>query len=143
MTQSCGGCTECCWYLGIEELGKAPCRGCTHVQTGIGCGIYPMRPRECADFACVWLESQSKPNPWPRRMRPDRSGVMFARTSEDGVYTAHTRDEKVLSMHPSRWFMQRLLRAGARIIRIIGPRRTLIHFVPREAGDLQEPTQQA
>jgi len=69
--RTCGPCSECCYVLGVHELGKRDFAHCTHEKRG--CGIYGTRPESCRSFQCVWLQGQLD-----RKDRPDRIGIVFA-----------------------------------------------------------------
>jgi hypothetical protein len=45
----------CCKLLAIEALQKPRGVLCTHCTAGVGCGIYPDRPAECARFYCGYM----------------------------------------------------------------------------------------
>lgn len=74
MTRNCGPCTECCYVLGVHELGKRDFTHCQHEKRSSGgCGIYKTRPPSCAEFQCLWLGEH-----FDRKDRPDRVGIVFA-----------------------------------------------------------------
>lgn len=75
MTRQCGPCAECCYVLGVHELGKASFARCQHeTRSPAGaCGIYRTRPASCTEFECLWLQGQLD-----RKDRPDRLGIVFA-----------------------------------------------------------------
>ena len=53
--RSCADCTMCCKVMEIAELSKPQHKVCVHCEAGKGCKIYEARPRECADFICLYL----------------------------------------------------------------------------------------
>lgn len=122
---SCDGCTECCYYLGVPSLEKPTCTQCRHVVEG-GCGIYEARPDECRVFQCLWLDSQSRSQPWGKKLRPDKCGVMFVATTRPDTVAAHCRDERALSVPIVHGLVRRFLRAGIALVRLNGQKRTLI-----------------
>jgi len=72
--RSCGACTVCCDYLGIdeEELQKPARVLCQHCRTGTGCAIYRTRPHLCRTWYCGWRKIG-----WlSEALRPDKSGVL-------------------------------------------------------------------
>ena len=68
----CGGCTECCWVLGVEELNKVHGQECPHRIKG-GCDDYANRPQACHNFKCLWLRGLLPGDDY----RPDRLGLVF------------------------------------------------------------------
>jgi len=77
---SCGGCTFCCKFMGVVELGKVDGVWCDHACYGKGCGIYESRPQSCRDFQCYYRFTQDSTNPqvkMPIEFRPDVSRVMI------------------------------------------------------------------
>ena len=67
----CGGCTLCCRFYAVPELGKRAQEGCAHC-TATGCGIHQSRPPSCRNFDCFWLMDER----FPDALRPDRCGVV-------------------------------------------------------------------
>lgn len=75
---SCGECSKCCRILAISELDKPANKACPHVRAGAcACSIYKDRPESCAGYKCGWLASQSKSEPMPPDLRPDRSHMII------------------------------------------------------------------
>jgi len=75
----CGTCTMCCKLRGVHETMKLAFEWCADCDIGHGCRRYPTRPRSCADYECVWLETQRLP-PAARleaALRPDRCRVVI------------------------------------------------------------------
>lgn len=91
----CGGCTECCTTMKVEQAGvidKPQRVACTHCIKS-GCGIYESRPDPCQGFQCVWLASQLWPElALPSALRPDRCGVVLEVNSKETII-AHSRKE--------------------------------------------------
>lgn len=83
---SCGNCTECCTAVAVKELGKTEFTKCTHADKG--CSVYLNRPVSCSKFQCVYLSSK-----WPKKYRPDKSGVMFASFGGDVVSAYEMRPD--------------------------------------------------
>jgi hypothetical protein len=70
--RTCGECSACCTVLSVPRL-KGPNETCRHARRMQPvCGIYPSRPEQCRDYACLWLSGVA-----PKRMRPDRCGVIL------------------------------------------------------------------
>ena len=93
MTNHCGSCTACCRVFDIPAIKKPAGVWCTHCDIGNGCTIYEERPSACVEFECLWLQSQSREDPRERlvaAMRPDRSKVVFAPSTDPQVMAALT-----------------------------------------------------
>jgi hypothetical protein len=71
--RSCGECTACCSVKGVAELGKPSQAACRHL-CGSGCGIYPLHPKSCRDYACLWRQGWIKGD---ELHRPDKLGVLI------------------------------------------------------------------
>lgn len=127
----CGGCTLCCTLMAVEELGKGPCEKCKFVEKR-GCGIYSTRPNSCKAFECLWYQSQSRPEPMPKWMRPDRCGVVIVGVDENTI---------ALNVDPARpevlmdknlmgivggWSAQ-----GLQVVGMVGPRKFLVKLEPK------------
>ena len=76
-SRPCGGCTECCTAMAVIPLKKRYWEPCPHCSNA-GCQIYPSRPSECADWACVWAMGRL-----PESERPDHSGLLFTYSEAD------------------------------------------------------------
>lgn len=81
--RDCGDCKVCCKLLGVEALDppKPPGQWCTHCRPKDGtkgCAIYDHRPKQCADYLCLWRQ-QSPDGEYqlPDELRPDRCKVMI------------------------------------------------------------------
>lgn len=125
----CGDCTRCCTLMQVPHLNKPACVTCTHVVEG-GCGIYNTRPKECADFECIWLQTQKTPQPWPKRLRPDRCGVMFTPTVDPLTMAAHG-DPVHLTTKPLAPRVKVWLSNGLKIVSVFGEKRKLLHWIKR------------
>jgi len=93
MTNHCGSCTACCRVFDIAELKKPAGKWCDHCAIGNGCTIYDVRPKACVEFECLWLLSQKRENPrerLPLVLRPDKSKVVFAPSTNESVIAALT-----------------------------------------------------
>jgi hypothetical protein len=71
--RSCGECTACCSVKGVAELGKPAQTDCHHLCGG-RCNIYPLRPKSCRDYACLWRQGWIEGD---ERRRPDKLGVLI------------------------------------------------------------------
>lgn len=87
----CGTCTACCRVYAIPELGKPAGAWCDHCDVGKGCKVYATRPARCAEFECLWLQSQRQQRvQLSAELRPDRCKVVFIPSTNDRVMTATT-----------------------------------------------------
>ena len=68
--RQCGDCQLCCKLLPFPELGKVAGERCQHQRHGVGCNIYPRRPRPCRVWNCRWLAGDDT------GARPDRAGYV-------------------------------------------------------------------
>lgn len=67
--RQCGNCTACCKTLAVRELHKAANEWCAHCTKGVGCQTYTVRPQECRDFECAWLQGALKDGDRPDKLR--------------------------------------------------------------------------
>lgn len=77
----------CCKVMGVPELGKLPGEWCPHCDPKVGCTIYEDRPPNCRDFACVWLQAQTREEHNLMKaadLRPDRCKGVIVTTKESG-----------------------------------------------------------
>ena len=74
--RTCGGCTECCTLLKIEELNKPPRQHCQY-ECPLGCAIYGQHPPSCQSFECVWLRTPEI----PADLRPDKIHMVMYRNN--------------------------------------------------------------
>lgn len=72
--RDCGGCTVCCWAMGVEAIDLAPFATCPHSTAGAGCSIYETRPEKCSQWHCSWVADDEFLS---ERDRPDRGGLLF------------------------------------------------------------------
>lgn len=70
--RECGDCDLCCEANAIEAVDSPPGERCQHMSVAHGCNIYGQHPKECKDFACLWLSGVID-----EAARPDRCGVVF------------------------------------------------------------------
>lgn len=77
--RACGGCSQCCTVLRVDELHKRAGRPCPELRGDGGCGIYERRPDICRDYRCLWLRGRFEDED-----RPDRSGGIVDLLSEAG-----------------------------------------------------------
>ena len=103
----CGSCSMCCRipeipravgdprYSASTESGSKPLgEWCKHCKPKLGgCGIYEERGGICREYECVWLQSQTKENPMPKNLRPDKSKVLIQPTSDGAGLTLRTLPE--------------------------------------------------
>jgi hypothetical protein len=75
--------------MAVEELAKPGGSWCPHCDKSSGCTVYAERPQSCRDFECVWLQSQSKPDPMPADARPDRCKVVLDVAQHGKALIAH------------------------------------------------------
>jgi hypothetical protein len=73
--QTCGGCTACCYAIGVEELGKPYFRHCEH-QKASSCRIHETKPGSCKRYKCLYLQGAVK-------VRPDELGFIFQVYKDD------------------------------------------------------------
>ena len=65
--RECGDCNLCCKLPNIDNgKFKKDYTWCKHCEIGVGCKIYPQRPKICKDFKCLWkagmCDESLKPN---------------------------------------------------------------------------------
>lgn len=97
--RECGGCTECCYIIGVSTLDKGANEACPHAVEGVGCGIYETRPDACRTWDCGWL--------WeliPEHLKPSKIGAVlsmnYARSAANNrlpLLQISTRPEKPLN----------------------------------------------
>jgi hypothetical protein len=69
--RACGGCTACCFVMGVAEVPTPFYTRCPHICDA-GCDVYGKHPGACRDFYCEWLVGRlGDPD------RPDRLGLLF------------------------------------------------------------------
>tara|TARA_R110000822_G_scaffold120633_1_gene254113 strand:- start:9526 stop:9963 length:438 start_codon:yes stop_codon:yes gene_type:complete len=81
MSRSCGTCSACCRWPEIPSISKPRLKACNKLEAcGNGCKVYGLRPKECKEFRCAWIEGAGE-----ARDVPDTSGVLlFRRGSQFG-----------------------------------------------------------
>jgi hypothetical protein len=114
--KSCGSCTKCCKLMGIAELKKPAWTECSHVAPGIGCRIYPDRPRSCRQFICGWLLD---PGMGPE-LKPDQCHVIFHQQSGQNIVATCDAD------HPNAWRAPNVLAFLHHLVTSLGPGRKVI-----------------
>lgn len=89
--RECGSCNLCCNYYPIKELQKDGLTWCEHCTIGKGCNIYKSRPKECRDFHCEWLSSNTiiLNDYW----RPERSHIIVTAHPQHQVIYYQTNPE--------------------------------------------------
>jgi hypothetical protein len=118
---SCGSCNFCCTFLRVPDIGKPSGTTCWWTTVHGGCqrqaekpdpehvryddetGMFSLQPGQegksldllaCAQFRCLWLDSQQSADPGlrhQRHMRPDMSHVMLGPQAVE--------DERLLYVH--------------------------------------------
>lgn len=69
----CGTCNMCCEFPPIPELNKPASVLCQNCTENVGCNIYSSRPTSCANFNCVYLQSDDM----DISLRPNECRVTF------------------------------------------------------------------
>lgn len=72
----CGSCTECCYAIAIEELGKPYFRHCQH-QGKASCRIHETKPRSCKHYLCGYALGLFGVGDEALKYRPDNLGFVF------------------------------------------------------------------
>lgn len=49
---------------------------CPHCEVGKGCKVYDSRPKDCENYACMWLQLREAGKPISDDLRPDRCKVI-------------------------------------------------------------------
>ena len=130
---SCGSCNLCCNLLAIPDLGKPARQWCAHaLRPHGGCAVHHLKAatpnlKACADFECLWLQSQRRTDPndrLPRHLRPNISHVMFGPFDpEDDMHLfVHVDPEHAASWRDNliQERLQGFLEKGAKITVVIG-----------------------
>lgn len=144
--RDCGSCNLCCTLLGVPDIGKP--MGMTCWCTGLhgGCSRQNEKPliaadlsidtsdpakdqslAACAQFSCVWLESQFHPDEtkvMSRMLRPDICHVVMGPVDKDNSMLLHVH---VDPENPNAWregmiqdHLQQILRLGGEISLSVG-----------------------
>ena len=138
MTESCGDCRLCCKLLAVEaDDGGAPfkpfLKWCVHAAAGVGCKIYPTRPKACRTFECSWLVSQRRvaEERMAQELRPDRCHVIFG--PADPVDPEHILHVHVDPHHPRAWtradvkgWLERIVNRGVTVVLSVGHKHTTL-----------------
>jgi len=114
--KTCGSCTMCCKLMGIAELKKPAWTQCVHVAAGVGCSIYPDRPRSCRQFICGWLLD---PGMGPE-LKPDKCHVIFHQQSGQNIVATCDAD------YPDAWREPNVLAFRRHLVVSLGPSRKVI-----------------
>lgn len=80
--RECGECTLCCTLLGIRQLNKPPYQTCEHCKDG--CSIHSIRPAECRDYDCAWLQGII-----PIELKPCNTHVILSDLGEETKKQGH------------------------------------------------------
>ncbi len=89
--RDCGACNACCTLLMVPDIGKPAKMTCWWTTVHGGCSRQAEKETDpqlqaCAQFACLWLESQvlaEEAMVMSRNMRPDMSHVLMFRDNND------------------------------------------------------------
>ncbi len=77
--RDCGGCMVCCIEPAIHDPALEKPAGVACVNcVGNACAIYPVRPKVCRDYFCMWRRLPFLDAEW----RPDLSGVMITEAAD-------------------------------------------------------------
>jgi hypothetical protein len=135
VTRECGPCSECCYVLGVHEVGKPDFTHCKHESASKHgcCSIYKTRPESCRTFKCLWLEGHLD-----RKDRPDRVGIVFATAEMPGrqVVIAYVRKPGADKSGHGKELLERLTQAcPVCIVRHDGTRSVMVtedlaHLLP-------------
>lgn len=89
--RACGGCTACCRWFQVKEIGKPEKEWCVHCDKGRGCRIYDHRSHACRAFRCAWREGFGEDGD-----RPDKSHCILTEQRLDifgqGLIIVEMRD---------------------------------------------------
>ena len=99
--RECGTCSMCCKVYNIAEINKPAGKWCSHCKPGKGCVIHDARPRQCADFNCLWRTEEQLPPHW----KPDQAKMVVATHPVSG-YVMVQVDQSAPSawrQAPTRW----------------------------------------
>jgi len=85
MPLGCGACNLCCKLLGVPDINKPARMLCWWTGVHGGCARHAEKHTDpqllaCAQFKCLWLESQTHEDQtkrMPRHLRPDLSHVVI------------------------------------------------------------------
>jgi hypothetical protein len=99
MVLDCGACNLCCKLLGVPDINKPARMLCWWTGIHGGCERHHEKQTDpqlmaCAQFKCLWLESQTHPDPtkhMPRHLRPDLSHVVIGPVDRDDDTLAYVQ----------------------------------------------------
>lgn len=99
MSLGCGACSMCCTLLHVPDIGKPAGMKCWNTGLHGGCAVQHEKETNpalaaCAQYKCLWLESQSFDDPrkrHPRELRPDQSRVVMGVPGDP--------DDRILHVH--------------------------------------------
>lgn len=83
--KSCGGCTLCCYFMGVPIFDSPEYSYCPNCDQNKGCKIWETRPDICRNTSCVWFVEPDI----PIKYRPDQCGFMFERPPHSDLYVGH------------------------------------------------------
>jgi hypothetical protein len=130
LSEGCGTCTLCCKIMKVTEIAKPAHRWCQHCEPGKGCGIYDVRPDQCREWSCFWLQSQTRDgrDRMAPALRPDRSHVVIDALGDKSGLVVY-----VDRAYPGAWrsagvsaIIGRTVAAGMRVVVATGNKRKLI-----------------
>jgi len=142
MPKDCGACNLCCTVLQVADIGKPAGMTCWNTCVHGGCKVQAEKAtredlRACADFECIWLQSQSRgSDAWARSSRPDQIHVMF--------WTPDRQNPSLLfanvdTRFPNAWreplpmrYIEEMNARGVTVEIIVGDRR---HRMPDSPGE--------
>ena len=87
--RKCGECTLCCTLLQLNEIASKIGETCRYCDKG--CTIYNIRPQECRQYECMWLQMDEV----AEELRPDKLGVIFDRAGKDVISARIGEDDEM------------------------------------------------
>lgn len=108
MPRGCGSCNLCCKLLNVPDIGKPAQMLCWWTGLHGGCSRQSEKGTDpsllaCAQFECMWLNSQKREDPgevWPRHWRPDISHMVVGPQDRDDPTLVHVHVDPA---HPGAW----------------------------------------
>jgi uncharacterized protein len=129
---SCGACNLCCKVLHVPDINKPSGTLCWWTGVHGGCQRHAEKETApelaaCAQWRCVWLDSQNHENPLARQgrhMRPDQVHVVLGPQDRDDPGLLYVQVDPA---YPQAWqeepissYLTDLVATGARLEVIIG-----------------------
>jgi len=134
---ACGTCRMCCNLLAVADLGKPANRMCEHACSS-GCNIYASRPASCADYACIWLQTQATRKPLPLELRPDNCGVVLDTLVENPdsvIARLRPGQQDKLEARAVKTLIGLILQQAKYVIMVCGNKREVLTFDASELND--------